>query len=482
MVGSETAEPRVLVAPEAPRADGEASAEGPCPEFYPVGTPVSSPELRGRRSVPMGIWYPKTPLLVLSDTRLTPAAKLVIIAILIHARPGNGWVCRASNARLAKECGLNVTYLRELLGLLVEAKRIAIEDDDGTRLIRLLPVYPYDQADADGWTDQTAALPVLKVRTHKPTRNGNPVDHAGNPDVGYDAGIPRTLPGIPCEEPGIPRMAMGIPAPESVLESKEESKEESYPLTPRGTIQEPHARDTNAPPGGTRHPGAPERTTADPDHRADGAVRPEPAGAAVAHEAPGAGDGPRGDRAERGGVGDPAAFDLTAPPSVAEPKAKRAKRAPAELADCQTAIDLWRRILLPLGFPDVTPGAWRDKSRRAVARISADPAACEALFRRVARSPWLRDTQRPDLIWVLVEGRERIERGKYDPRQTAPPSTSGSTLNRLIVEGIDCSSLPPDDLTAIRRKVMTAGLNRAAARQMAEAWLHEHGYSEVVNG
>ena len=77
-------------------------------------------------------------------------------------------------------------------------------------------------------------------------------------------------------------------------------------------------------------------------------------------------------------------------------------------------VDLWRRLMVPRGFPDVKPDLWTDRTRSVVSRAAADLTRTELLLRRVVASGFLAHDFRPDLRWVLDRGRERIEGGRFD--------------------------------------------------------------------
>ena len=123
---------------------------------------------------------------------------------------------------------------------------------------------------------------------------------------------------------------------------------------------------------------------------------------------------------------------------------------------------LWDRLLVPLGFPGCKPGGWKDSTRALVSKAAADLEGTTALLERVSRSPWLRDTQRPDLLWVLRDGRERIEGGRFDDRGTHGPPPGRLTTSDQWLNGIDCTALTPKQFSDLRSRVMCCGSNQAA--------------------
>lgn len=164
-------------------------------------------------------------------------------------------------------------------------------------------------------------------------------------------------------------------------------------------------------------------------------------------------------------------MDLEPQPAVAPPSKPKRKPAP-EMEACTPAVDLWRSLCVGAGLPDVSPGGWKDATRSLVAKAAADLPATEALFRRVIASPWLRDTQKPDLLWVLRDGRERIEMGRFDrpsgggqpqPRATPPPWAT--------LAGINCEHRGQAWCHRVRRGVMVYGNNRAEAEKYVQQQL-----------
>ena len=112
--------------------------------------------------------------------------------------------------------------------------------------------------------------------------------------------------------------------------------------------------------------------------------------------------------------------------------------------------------MVPAGFPALAPGGWKDTTRGIVAKAASD-LTTEPLLRRVLASPWLRDTQKPDLLWVLRDGRERIEAGRFDDKGNGTSPRLPRTGQTQTLAGIDCSALPGTVFVRLCRDVMPYG-------------------------
>jgi len=155
---------------------------------------------------------------------------------------------------------------------------------------------------------------------------------------------------------------------------------------------------------------------------------------------------------------DPLGQQATRPPEsdpVAEPSPRRKRAVPSEaeqLARAAPVVELWRRILVPLKFPDVKPGAWSAPTAALVAKAAGDLRETEALLRRVAASEFFRTKWPPDIGWVLSRhGRERIENGRYD---RVGDATAG---DRPWLDGVDLTGLTPDEAGQVEHDTLTYG-------------------------
>lgn len=155
-----------------------------------------------------------------------------------------------------------------------------------------------------------------------------------------------------------------------------------------------------------------------------------------------------------------------------EPKHRRERTATeAERMAADRVGELWRRMMVPKGLPAVKEGAWKLDTIRLVARAGEDMEATEALFRRVLASRWLMTTKRPDMLWVLGTGRERIEFGAFEGPAVShvtvgalPPASAG------LLKGIDVEGLTPAEVAEVEhaRRTYSFDVAAATARELKE--------------
>jgi hypothetical protein len=151
-----------------------------------------------------------------------------------------------------------------------------------------------------------------------------------------------------------------------------------------------------------------------------------------------------------------------------DPAPKRRERAAteAEKAAADQVADLWRRLMVPAGFPSLKTGAWKLATLLVVARAGEDLEATEALFRRVRASKFLSGEMLPDLLWVLKDGRERIEMGRFDRGGGGSSAAAGKPW----MVGIDLDGLSAAEVSRVEKDaLMSAALGADTAKQLREA-------------
>ena len=129
----------------------------------------------------------------------------------------------------------------------------------------------------------------------------------------------------------------------------------------------------------------------------------------------------------------------------------------------------------------MTPASWKPASVKEVAAAAADPAATEALFRRVIANRWRCTEQRPSILWVVSAlGREKVLNGRVDSEGGRPPDHR--PMNAEEVYGVPLYHLTPAQRMRIVRVSMKAGNNQIVGAQLVHQWLDEHAEEVAANG